>query len=200
VSVRSFATFVTFLAIGARAIQAQDTRAPQRPLVPIFGFSVGSVSIDPARAATAQVADRAWGLQLDASVLMKRYITLGFDLGTQFLDDQAQFSQNTTGGTMKSTASVTYLSAATGLRTGALGPFSLGATVGASVSFGKRSIDNCSNCQVDNLTIPGGPFAEPALLVAVRKFQVRVTDRLYTRGDGMRNVMSVGAQISPKKK
>ena len=199
-SVRFFVTLVTILFVGNRTVDAQSAAAPQRAVVPTFGFSVGSVSIDPARAAAAQVGERAWGLQLDAGIAVKRYITFGVDLGTQFLNDHAQFTQNTTGGEMKSSASVTYLSAATGLRSGALGPFSLGVSVGASTSFGRRSIDNCTDCQVDNLTIPGGAFAEPMLLIAVRKFHVRVTDRLFSGGDGMRNVMSLGAQFSPSRK
>ena len=199
-SVRSLVTLVTAFTVIGSAVHAQSGVTPERIVVPTFGFSVGSVSIDPTRAAAAEVGERAWGLQLDAGVAVKRYITFGVDLGTQFLNDHAQFTQNTTGGEMKSTASVTYLSASTGLQTGALGPFRLGVALGGSTSFGRRSIDNCSDCQVDKLSIPGGAFAEPALLIAVRKFHVRVTDRIYSGGDGMRNVMSVGAQFSPKKK
>lgn len=173
---------------------------PTRSVVPVLGFSIGSLAIDPDRAANAQVGERAWGIQLDGGVTVNRFFAFGIDVGGQFLDDHAQFRQNTTGGMKKSNASVTYFSATTGVRSGALGPVVLGANVGASATIATRGIDNCVDCNVDKLRIPGGGFVEPMMLIAVRKFHVRLADRVYFGGDGMRSVMSVGAQISLQKK
>ncbi|NUS98769.1 MAG: hypothetical protein HOQ11_15310, partial [Gemmatimonadaceae bacterium] len=47
----------------------------------------------------------------------------------------------------------------------------------------------------DKLKIPGGGFVEPTLLLRVRKFMIRATDRVYLGGDGMRSVISAGMQF-----
>jgi hypothetical protein len=188
------------LALSGRAALSQQTATPARAVVPTLGFSIGSLSIDPDRAANAQVGERAWGLQLDGGVTVNRFFVFGIDVGGQFLDDHAEFKQNTTGGMKKSNASVTYFSAITGVRSGALGPIVLGANVGASATIATRGIDNCVDCSLDKLKIPGGGFVEPMVLIAVRKFHVRLADRVYLGGDGMRSVMSLGAQISLQKK
>lgn len=195
----------TLLAIGASALPAQQVApAPQpaRQVAPILGFSVGTLSIEPGSASRSQVGDRSYGLQLDGGVLVKRHLYFGVDVGGQFLDDSAQFTQNTTGGRMKSTASVTYFSGMAGLRTGTAPvlPLALGLNVGASATISRRSIDNCTDCQVDKLDIPGGAFVEPTLLLGRRSLRLRVTDRVYLAGDGMRNMISVGGDWQPQKK
>src|SRR5690242_16733328 len=135
------------IAGGASALSAQQTVAPQaatpqaaapqgelRALV--FGLGAGSMSIQPAAATASQVGDRSYGLQLDAGALLARHFYLGADIGGQFLKDKAQFTQNTTGGEMKSTASVTYLSALTGMRTLLGGsPLALGVNGGYSFAM-----------------------------------------------------------------
>lgn len=120
------------------------------------------MATDSASAAASQVGDRSYGLELDAGMLVRRFFYLGIDAGGQFLDDNAQFTENTTGGRMKSTASVTYLSAVTGLRTGTMPvvPLALALNVGASKSIARRSIDKCSDCHLEKLTIAGGTFVE----------------------------------------
>jgi len=189
---------VALLAIGARALPAQQPRA----WAPTFGFGVGSMSIESGTATRSQVGDQSWGMQLDAGVLVKRHLYLGMDLGGQFLDDKAQFQQNTTGGMMKSTAQLTYFSAITGVRTGTLRvvPLSLGVNVGASATVTRRSIDNCTDCQVDKLDIPGGAWVEPTLLFGPRSLRLRVSNRVYLAGDGMRNVLSVGGDFTSLKR
>jgi hypothetical protein len=193
------------LAIGARALPAQQI-APvaqaARQIAPVLGFSVGTLSIESGSAARSQVGDRSYGLQVDGGVLVKRHLYFGIDVGGQFLDDSAQFTQNTTGGRMKSTASVTYFSAMAGARTGTapVVPVTLGLNVGASATISRRSIDNCTDCQVDKLDIPGGAFVEPTLLFGRRSLRLRVTDRVYLGGDGMRSVISFGGDWQPRKK
>ena len=202
---RHFFIGAALLAIGARALPAQQVAPaaqPARQVAPVLGFSVGSLSIESASAARSQVGDRSYGLQLDGGVLVKRHLYFGIDIGGQFLDDSAQFTQNTTGGRMKSSASVTYLSAMAGARTGVAPvlPLALGLNVGASATISRRSIDNCTDCQVDKLDIPGGAFVEPSLLLGRRSLRLRVTDRVYLAGDGMRSVISVGGDWQPRKK
>jgi hypothetical protein len=196
--VRHLLTTAALLVTSVHALHAQE----ERRIAPVLGFSVGAMAIESAAATRSQVGDQSWGLQLDAGALVRRHLYLGIDVGGQFLKDHAQFTQNTTGGEMKSTASVTYLSAVTGLRTGTLGilPVALALNVGASTTISRRSIDNCTNCDVDKLDIPGGAFVEPTLMFGRRAMRLRVTDRVYMSGEGMRSVVSVGADFTPKRK
>ncbi|HEX2780990.1 MAG TPA: hypothetical protein VHM30_15940, partial [Gemmatimonadaceae bacterium] len=123
----------TLVVLSGRNLAAQQTR----DIVPTLGISVGSMAIDADAAAKSQVGERSWGLQFDFNLLMKRHFVLAIDLGGQFLDDHAAFTQNTTGGEKKSTANVTYFSAMTGVRTGmpAALPVQLGVNVGASLTM-----------------------------------------------------------------
>lgn len=184
------------LALGAPALPAQEAQpaSPAQRFVPVFGLTVSTLDIDADAAARSQVGARSYGLQLDAGVLMKRYLYLGMDLGGQFLKDHAAFTENTTGGEKKSTASVTYLSAVAGLRTGSAPgvPVALALNVGYSGAMTRRSIDQCVDCTVDELDIPGGGFVEPVLMFGSRRARLRVSDRVYFAGDGMRSVIAVG--------
>ena len=184
------------LVMPTRAAFAQATPTTTRNVVPTFGFSVGTLAIDPDAAASSNVGDRAWGLQFDGGVVVNKYFLFQADLGGQFLDDRAQFTQSTTGGNKKSTSNVTYLSASTGVRTGMPASFPVGfaLNVGGSATMTRRSIDNCVDCHVDKLKIPGGGFVEPMLLVRVRKVMIRASDRVYMGGNGMRSMISAGVQ------
>ena len=185
-------------ATAAQAATPQIT-APQRAFV--LGLGAGSMSIGSAAATASQVGERSYGLQIDAGLLMARHFYFGIDIGGQFLDDKAQFTQNTTAGEMKSSASVTYFSALAGMRAplGAT-PLAVGVNGGYSLAMTRRSIDNCVDCQVDKLHIPGGAFVEPLLLLGQGSIRLRVSDRMYLGGDGMRSVISLGAELQPRRK
>ena len=79
-------------------------------------------------------------------------------------------------------------------------PLALGVNFGASTTITRRSIDNCTDCQTDKLKIPGGAWVEPTLFFGPRAFKLRVTDRVYFAGDGMRSVISVGGDYSGLKR
>jgi hypothetical protein len=209
---RPFILGAALLALGAESLSAQETvpeAAPQvtqapraQRYIPVLGATLGAMAIETTSADRAQVGDRSFGLQLDAGVLVKRHLYLGIDIGGQFLKDHAQFTENTTGGEQKSTASVTYLSAITGFRTGvpkAL-PVALGFNAGFSTTISRRSIDNCVDCTVNKLDIPGGAFVEPMLLFGRRNAQLRIVDRVYLTGDGMRSVVSAGLEFTARKR
>jgi hypothetical protein len=74
-------------------------------------------------------------------------------------------------------------------------PLGFALNVGASATMTRRSIDNCVDCHVDKMSIPGGGFVEPVLLVRVKTFMLRAADRVYLGGNGMRSVISAGMQI-----
>lgn len=190
------------LVLPMHALIAQTTTPARHGVVPTFGFSVGSGSIDPDAAATSQVGERALALQFDGGVVIHRHLVFQADFGGLMLDDKAQFTQQTTGGKRKSSSNVTYLSASTGFRTGipAAFPLGLALNVGASATMTRRSIDNCVDCHVDKMSIPGGGFVEPVLLVRVKTFMLRASDRVYTGSKGMQSVISVGMQFDVNKR
>jgi len=191
-----------FLALPAHSMLAQATSAATRNVVPTFGFSVGTLAIDPDAAANSSVGDRSWGLQFDGGVVVHKHFLFLADIGGQFLDDKAEFTQATTAGNKKSTSNVTYFSAATGFRTGIPAAFPVGfaLNLGGSATMTRRSIDNCVDCHVDKLKIPGGGFVEPMLLVRAGKFMIRASDRVYLGGDGMRSLISAGMQFDLNKR
>ena len=190
------------LALPTHAALAQATSSTTRNVVPTFGFSVGTLAIDSDAAASSQVGDRAWGFQLDGGVLVAKHFVFQADIGGQFLDDKAQFTQATTGGNKKSTSNVTYFSASTGFRTGMPASFPVGfaLNLGGTATMTRRSIDNCEDCHVDKLKIPGGGFVEPMLLMRAGRFMVRASDRVYLGGDGMKSVISAGMQFDLNKR
>lgn len=186
------------LAVGAQQLQAQQASR----YTPVFGFNIGTLAIDPDAAAASQVGDRSFGMQFDGGVIINRWFFLGADFGGQFLDDKAQFEQNTTGGEKESTANVTYFSGVAGVRTGMprAVPVALALNVGMSGTMTRRSIDQCVDCRVDKLDIPGGAFVEPTLLIGRRKARFRASDRIYLDGKGMRSLISVGVDYQIQKK
>jgi hypothetical protein len=195
---RHLICLAALLAVGAQALQAQQAKR----YTPVFGFNVGAMAIEPGVATANQIGDRSFGIQLDAGVLLNRFFYLGADFGGQFLDDKAQFTQNTTAGEKESTANVTYLSAMAGLRTPTprVLPVALALNVGMTATMSRRSIDQCVDCDVDKLDVPGGAFVEPTLLVGRRNARLRVTDRVYLDGKGMQSIISVGLDYRYEKK
>jgi hypothetical protein len=180
------------LALYTPQLPAQQTRTP----VPLLGLTAGTMVIDAGYAGLAQVGDRSYDLQLDVGTLLKKHIYLGLDFGGQFLSDRAAFTQNTTVGEKTSTASLAYVSAIAGLRSGmpsAL-PVALALNIGGTVTFGQRNIETCEDCHEEKLRIPGGAFLEPALLVGRGKTRFRASSRVYG-GGGMRGVTSVGVEL-----
>jgi hypothetical protein len=139
-------------------------------------------------------------MQFDGGYVVK-HLYLGFDFGPQFLSDKASFTQNTTQGTMKSTAMLVYFSAIAGPRTPPLqlipgmAPVGLGVYGGVSGTTSERSIDNCSNCYQEKMDIPGGTFVQPVLLFGAGRARLRVSDRVFLKGTGIRSVMSAGMEV-----
>jgi len=148
------------------------------------------------------VGTQSWGAQLDFGGVFKRYLYVAADIGPQHLDDHAEFTENTTGGVLKSSADIVYFSAMAGPRTAplqlvpGLPAVAFGLYAGASATTGKRSIDNCSDCRADDIDIPGGAFVQPTLLLGrAGRARVRVSDRYFVTGEGMRSVISLGLEL-----
>lgn len=183
--------------MGARALPAQDGEGKRF----VAGITLNSMSIDATTAATQQVRPQSWGMQLDAGMLLMRHLYVGIDLGPQFLSDLATFTQNTTGGELKSTAALTYFSATMGSRTRpfrlvpGIAPVAFGLYGGGSVTKGIRSIDNCDDCRTDKLEVPGGAFVQPTLVFGQGRTRLRVSDRVFVGGEGIQSVISAGMEF-----
>lgn len=202
------ALFLLALTALAPALSAQE-QAPAPAPAPahkpfVFGLIANTTSIDPVAASREMIGTRSWGMQLDAGVSFARFLFAGVDMGPQFLSDRASFTQATTAGDKTSTASLIYFSAMAGARTPAahflpgLGATSLGLYGGASTTAGKRSIENCVDCSSETIVVPGGSFVQPTLVFGEGSSRLRVSDRYYLNGTGMRSVISAGVEFGAR--
>jgi len=182
-------------------VQEQEQEQVQEGKRFVVGVTLNSMAIDPTTAASQQVRAQSWGMQFDAGLHFKRYLFVGIDFGPQFLSDLATFTENTTGGEMKSTAALTYFSAMAGSRTrpfrlvSGIPAVALGLYGGGSVTKSLRSIDNCSDCRSDDIDIPGGAFVQPTLVFGQGRARLRVSDRYFLSGEGIRSVISAGMEL-----
>jgi hypothetical protein len=188
---------------------AQTTRASSAPdatVAPatkpfVFGMTANAMSINSAVATQQMVKPTSFGMQIDLGVTFARFLFAGIDLGPQMLRDQGSFTQTTTAGDMNSSADLLYYSAMAGVRSPSVRmlPFipatSFGLYGGGSGTKGKRSIDKCVDCYSEDITIAGGSFVQPTLVFGEGKARMRVSDRYFTGGKGIRSVYSLGLEL-----
>ena len=193
---------LAFSVVAGDALHAQDSIPARKPFV--FGMTANAMSIDPSTAGAQFVGARSWGMQLDGGLLLKRFLYLGIDFGPQMLSDRASFTQSTTGGDMESTAGLVYFSAMAGPRIPAfqlvpgMAPVAIGLYGGVSTTVAERSIDKCVDCHSEKVEIPGGSFVQPTFLFGAGRARLRVSDRLFMGGSGIRSVISVGIEAGAK--
>jgi hypothetical protein len=186
------------VAVSANTLGAQDSIPARKPFV--VGLTVNAMSIDAVTAGDQLVGGRSFGMQFDGGLVVK-HMYLGVDFGPQFLSDKASFTQNTTGGEMSSTAMLVYFSALAGPRTPSMqlipgmAPVAFGLYGGVSTTVSERSIDNCTDCRKESMDIPGGTFVQPVLLMGAGRARLRLSDRVFVGGKGIRSVMSVGVEL-----
>lgn len=182
------------------ALPAAEAQEPSRSPY-MLGINATVTSIDPTVAATQQIGARSWGMQLDGGITLGKFLYAGVDFAPQFLSDHGAFTQTTTGGDKTSTAMLIYFSAMAGARTSpvslipGLPATSFGVFGGTSATKGERSIDNCSNCTTQDITVSGGAFVQPTLVFGDGNSRFRVSDRHYLDGKGIRDVISLGLEI-----
>lgn len=185
------------VAAGARDLSAQQVG--RKPFT--VGFALNALSIDRGTADLMAVHDRAVGGQLDFGFTAKRYLFLGADFGYAVLSDHATFTQTTTAGDKKSSAGLVSFSAVAGPRTRPIGlgavlpTVSLGLLGGFTKTVGERSVDNCLDCRMDHLAIPGGAFVQPTVVLGSGNTRLRISDRHFVKGDGVRYVVSAGIEV-----
>ena len=195
--IRTLCLAAVVLTAGAD-VHAQDSIPARKPFV--VGFTANAMSIDPTTAGTQLVGGRSWGMQIDGGMLLKR-LYVGFDFGPQFLSDKASFTQNTTQGELKSTATLMYFSAMAGPRTRpfqlipGMAPIALGVYGGYSKTTSERSIDNCVDCYSEKVEIPGGTFVQPVMLFGAGRARLRLSDRIFTDAKGITSVISAGVEL-----
>jgi hypothetical protein len=200
--IRQLCLAAVLVATTGALLPAQDTTKTRKPFV--LGMTGNAMSIDPTTAGAQLVGARSWGMQFDGGLLVKRHLYLGLDFGPQFLSDHASFTQNTTAGTKSSGAMLVYFSAVAGPRTGpfrlvpGIAPVALGLYGGVSTTVAERSIDNCLDCRQDKMSIPGGTFVQPTILLGDGPTRFRISDRAFVGGTGIRSVLSAGMELGAR--
>ena len=59
----------------------------------------------------------------------------------------------------------------------------------------ERRIDSCTDCYQEKMSIPGGTFVQPVLLFGAGRTRLRLADRVFLKGTGIRSVMSGGMEL-----
>jgi hypothetical protein len=165
-----------------------------------FGIDANTMEMNSAAATSQMIGARSYGMQIDAGVNFARFLFASIDLGPQFLSDKASFTQATTAGDMNSTATLMYYSGMAGARTPAvhlpiLPAASLGVYGGYSKTTGKRGIDKCVDCTSEDITIAGGTFVQPTIVLGEGNMRLRMSDRYFTDAKGIKSIISLGLQF-----
>jgi hypothetical protein len=147
----------------ASNVQAEETNVrfdPTRTWT--FTFGVEQVAFDKEQAQREFIDDSATALILEGEYFFHSHYS--FTLGLAFVpyDDDASFSQDTTGGYKSSDASGMPIYGELGYKrffgTNAKTYITARAGVSAMISS-TRSISNCSNCYEEDIDIDGGLYA-----------------------------------------
>jgi hypothetical protein len=199
VHMRKFRPVLALLAIAAVTTPARAQDAPSKPF--LLGLTANHLSIDPVAAASQKVGARSWGVQFDAAYTFGKYFVVAADFAPNGLSDKAGFTETTTIGDKSSSAMLLYMSAMAGARTApfriipGLAATSFGLYGGASTTRGERSISECVDCTTQNISIDGGTFVQPTIVFGEGRTRMRVSDRSYLGGKGIRNVISAGVEM-----
>lgn len=194
--VRPLVLSLALLAL-ASAASAQDVA--RKPLM--LGMTASHMSIDPTAAASQNVGARSWGMQFDGGYTFGRHFVVAADFAPHVLSDKAGFTQTTTAGDMSSSAMLLYFSAMAGARTTpfriipGLAASTLGVYGGASMTKGERSIGKCVDCNSETISIDGGTFVQPTITFGEGRTRLRVSDRYFVGGNGIRSVISAGVEL-----
>jgi hypothetical protein len=137
------------------------------PFVVELGVSTGRIST--AGVDSSGVGSPDFGAWLGLSAHPYRYLSVSLGGGLSGGSDKRRFSQNTTGGTFGASLLVWSGSLSVGVLTPPIRlgsspdgfAFATGVNVGVESVGGSRSVDNCSDCRVDHVSLSAGPFLEP---------------------------------------
>ncbi len=189
-------TAAVLLSTGASA--ATPPKEPQTTASPLFdiGFLSSGVSDETS---VREGIGRGYGLELGGGVLFHRVVSLTAELDLQMHSDDRSFSEETTGGTMDSSATSFGGGVLVGLHSPLL-PLGDGGRKALSASVrvgylgfgGHRSISNCIDCSSESIELKGGLAVEPGIALHFsQRVGVNLSYRFFTGSSDVRNSLLV---------
>lgn len=166
------------------------------------GMDLFTSAINPVAADSAGVGHRAYGLQLTASAITYRILSLSAEGGMVLMSDEAAFTQNTNQGEKTSGVAAVIGSVSAGLHTppvslGASSPSTLSAGVNAGHTFlhVSRTISSCNDCHREAVNIGAGSFWEPVVTVGLPSGAVYARYRTYLGGSDFNDAITIGYSV-----
>ncbi len=196
---RSLAIGLVVLGMGgAAAAQTPQAQEDKRENGWFGNFAFVSSGVDPGAAKREGIGARGFGFLFDGGAHLQEMIVVGGELGFQFVSDKASFGNSTTGGYKTSTTGIWDLAGYVGVRapSAAVGSqgwrVTGGVNVGVGIAGGRRSIDNCIDCDEETLHLDGGVYFEPIVTFFKRgRTSCGVSYRVYREPSDVRNMFVV---------
>jgi len=128
-------------------------------------------------------------LSIGLDAIFKNYFLVGAQLGWDSPKDEKKFINITSAGEMSSSISLWNFSLLSGFKSPHL-PFSPKSYLFGNMNLGyswlffeERSIQNCLDCDKDEITINGGSFIEPELYYVINVFSLGLGYKHYFNSD-----------------
>jgi hypothetical protein len=155
-----------------------------------------TTSVDPAHARASGFGSRGWGGMMGAGRGFLRVAVIGIDGAWIRHGDTESFRQSTTAGNLRSYVDAWSGSLWGGLRTPPMSKLVIGANSGFQGFTASRSIPDCVDCRIDDLSLNGGMFIEPAAYFRGNRAGAHVAYRHFL-GDGhVKSTVLIGARIA----
>ncbi|HEY0024136.1 MAG TPA: hypothetical protein VGB24_14540 [Longimicrobium sp.] len=181
---------------------ANGAAAQAGPLETRGGMDLLTSAINPVAADSAGVGHRAYGLQITASAITYRILSLNAEGGMVLMSDEAAFTQNTNRGEKTSGVAALIGTLSAGLRTppvdvGETTPTTLSAGVNLGQSFlhVSRTITDCSDCHREEVDIRAGSFWEPSVTVETPRGALHARYRSYLGASDVNDALIIGFTV-----
>ena len=191
----------------ALLLAASGAAAQAAPTQTLIGFDLTTSAIDPIAADSAGVGHRAFGLQINGSIIAYRMLSLSAEGGIIGMSDEAAFTQETNQGEKTSGVAAGIGTVSAGLRTPPValgGPkpvtFSAGLNAGHSFLHVTRTITNCVDCHGEDVNLRAGSFWEPVVTLGVGPGAISARYRTYLGGSDFADALMVGYSIVPARR
>ena len=196
--------FSAALLLAANAVHAQ-TRT--RTIEYGGGMDLITSAINPVAADSAGVGHRAYGLQITASAITHRILSLNAEGGMVLMSDEAAFTQNTNQGEKTSGVGALIGTLSAGLRTppvdvGEATPTTLSAGVNLGQSFlhVSRTITDCSDCHREGVDLRAGSFWEPIVTVETPRGALHARYRSYLGASDVNDALIIGFTLKRQRR
>lgn len=199
----SFNTFVSITALVAATLlpmhaSAQDAPAgsdvPVAPAKPVgmlsnwgWSFHLGQLNLDPVAAKRVRFDDSTVFMAAAGERSWNDYnmsLSTGFNI--MLYQDNGGFKQNTTQGMKESSASggSFYVQAGPQMRLGENDAIKVFLHAGYNqVLSSSRTIENCSNCHSEGISLSGGPYIATGIGYAINNINWGIQYTKYSSGD-----------------